>query len=81
MFEAPVHNAEEGRLPRHVVPHHYSLHLRPDLVEATFAGIVAIEAEVIEANNAIVLNAADLMVTTATVTNSGHRNKPELMLD
>ena len=55
------------RLPRTVLPRRYDLHLTPDLPAATFAGTVAIEVDVHEATGTVVLNAIELEVQEATV--------------
>jgi len=34
------------RLPKTVIPTHYNLHLKPDLVKCTFEGFVAVNIEV-----------------------------------
>jgi len=53
------------RLPRTVEPRRYELTLAPDLATATFTGEAVIEVEVLEAVDRIVLNAADLEVSSA----------------
>ena len=50
------------RLPTNVVPRHYQLEIRPDLVAATFDGEVTITVEVNEPTDRIVLNALDLEI-------------------
>jgi puromycin-sensitive aminopeptidase len=55
------------RLPRSVVPRRYTLRLVPDLDGATFAGEVAIEVELLEALDEIVLHAVDLDITEAAL--------------
>jgi len=55
-----------GRLPRHVLPRHYTLELRPDLDACTFTGTVAIDAEVVVACSRVLLNASELEVESAT---------------
>ncbi len=55
------------RLPRAVVPHRYSLALEPDLGHATFSGHVIIDANVNEAAQQIMLNAAELDIVSVTV--------------
>lgn len=55
------------RLPRTVVPSHYELVLEPDLDAATFAGTVAIDVEVVEPVDEIVLNALDLEIDAAVL--------------
>lgn len=55
------------RLPRTVVPRRYVLRLEPDLEQARFDGTVSIEVDVAEPTATVVLNAAELDVTAATV--------------
>ena len=72
---------EAGRLPRHVAPGHYTLHIRPDLTTSVFSGTVAIDAEVLEACSAVVLNAAELNVATATAVVDGDPHPLEVHVD
>ncbi|MCY3637373.1 MAG: M1 family metallopeptidase [bacterium] len=51
------------RLPRGVVPRRYVLRLEPDLETFTFAGVVAIDVEVLEPLDEFVLNAAELEIS------------------
>jgi len=53
------------RLPRNVVPNHYSLTLIPDLALAAFDGEATIEVEVGELADEVVLNAAELEISEA----------------
>src|SRR4051812_3159922 len=55
------------RLPRAVLPQHYSVTLEPELDLATFAGTVRIEANVVEDIDQIVMNAIELDVQSVTV--------------
>ncbi|HSE92344.1 MAG TPA: M1 family metallopeptidase [Methylomirabilota bacterium] len=55
------------RLPRHVVPTRYEIRLEPDLVTATFTGVERITVRVAEPTREVVLNAAELAVTEASV--------------
>ncbi|MBA2336675.1 MAG: M1 family metallopeptidase [Acidimicrobiia bacterium] len=57
----------DHRLPRAAIPAHYDLVLEPDLAAATFAGRVSIDLDVVEPTDRIVLNAAELDVTSATL--------------
>ncbi|MDA8343088.1 MAG: M1 family metallopeptidase [Actinomycetota bacterium] len=59
------------RLPRTVLPRHYRLELTPDLASATFSGQVAIDVEVVAPTSSVVLNAAELDITSATVRAGG----------
>src|SRR5438445_6009515 len=58
------------RLPRTIVPTRYELRLEPDLVTARFSGRVTIVVNVREAVNEIVLNAAELEVQRAAVSDA-----------
>jgi len=77
----PLDPPGPGRLPRHVVPRHYALELRPDLDAGTFTGTVAIDAEVLGACHEVVLNAAELQVATATVVADGAHHQLEATVD
>ncbi len=55
------------RLPRHIFPTRYDLRLTPDLAAATFTGDATISVTVRRATKAIVLNAAELDVTAASI--------------
>ena len=55
------------RLPTAVLPRHYRLTLTPDLAAATFAGEVEIDVDVTEPTATVVLNAAELAISSATL--------------
>lgn len=55
------------RLPQHVVPTRYELRLEPELASSTFQGEETIVLTVKEVTTEIVLNAAELQITSATV--------------
>jgi len=55
------------RLPRNVVPSRYEVTLAPDLVTNTFEGAETVTIEIVFPVAAIVLNAVDLHVTSATL--------------
>jgi len=55
------------RLPDGIRPKRYAVRLRPSLDEATFAGSVVIELDVLRPATVIVLNAADLEIATCAV--------------
>ena len=72
------------RLPTSVLPRHYRLTLAPDLVAATFSGDVEIDLSVEEATSSIVLNAAELDLTSATLRpgdGAGARTPVSIQLD
>jgi len=56
------------RLPRHVLPGHYDIHLKPDLEAFTFEGTVGIDIGINESTESITLNAADLEIESAVLT-------------
>ena len=71
---APQSRAEEpfslattpGKLPKDIVPHAYVIHVSPDPVTpARCSGNETVEIEVVQPTAKIVLNAADLEVTSA----------------
>jgi puromycin-sensitive aminopeptidase len=55
------------RLPRHIVPTRYDLRLTPDLTAATFAGDATITVMVNRSTRTVVLNAAELDITAASI--------------
>ncbi len=57
-----------GQLPKTVVPRHYTLRLAPDLVARTTRGTVRIELEVLRPVTGLVLNALDLAIDSAALT-------------
>jgi aminopeptidase N len=59
------------QLPRGAVPMHYAIKLRPDAENMTFAGWVTIDITVTQEMPALVLNAADLSMSQATLTPKG----------
>src|SRR5262245_47230650 len=62
------------RLPRHVVPTRYDLRLEPDLAAATFRGAVTITLTVQEATREIVLNAIELAIDSAVLTDPAEKD-------
>ncbi len=58
------------RLPQHVVPTRYDLQLEPDLVALSFSGEETVALTVTEGTSEIVLNAVDLAIVEAMVSNS-----------
>ena len=56
------------RLPSHVIPEHYDLHICPDLDTESFTGSVSITIDVREPVSQIVLNAKELEIASACVT-------------
>ncbi|KAL6208051.1 hypothetical protein ACLB2K_019003 [Fragaria x ananassa] len=57
----------QARLPKFAVPKRYDVKLKPDLVSCKFGGSVAIDLDIVADTRFIVLNAADLSVSAASV--------------
>ena len=77
-FAAPVHSAPAQRvdtvdptlptqLPRTAIPHHYTISVTPHADRLTFDGEVGIDLDVTKPTQAIVLNAAELNLASATL--------------
>ncbi|HUC04808.1 MAG TPA: M1 family metallopeptidase, partial [Acidimicrobiales bacterium] len=64
-------NSEAFRLPRTVAPRHYRIEIEPDLANATFSGNVSVDVVVHETVDVMVLNAAELAISDATVRPEG----------
>ena len=60
--------AQAQRLPKTVLPEHYSLYLVPDLKTATFTGDETIDVALAEPTKTITLNAAEITFKTVTAT-------------
>ena len=70
------------RLPRTVVPSHYDLRLVPALDAGTFTGSAAIEVDVADEIDEVVLNAAELTIAEAWLENpEGIRRNASVTLD
>ena len=74
-------SADGPRLPDSVIPHRYTIELRPDIPTATFSGRVSIDVEITTKTREIVLNAADLDITDLTLAAGGAEFTPEFRLD
>ncbi len=59
------------RLPRHVLPVRYDLRLEPDLAAAVFTGVETITVEVTAPTSEIVLNAAELSISSVAAEHEG----------
>ena len=59
------------QLPRTAVPHHYALTVTPHAGTMTFDGNVAIDLNVVQPTNTLVLNAADMTFARAVLTGPG----------
>jgi len=73
--------ALDPRLPRHVVPSHYDIHLAPRIDDAAFTGSVTIEVGITEPTSEIVLNAAELTIDSVSIQHGGVITTPEWRLD
>jgi len=62
---------QDFRLPKSVVPSHYTLHLSPDLVKFVFDGQVTIDVDILESTDTIKLNAKDLDIASFSATSIG----------
>jgi puromycin-sensitive aminopeptidase len=69
-----VSSTEPYRLPRNVTPDHYELTISVDLDNGSFTGSERIDATVNEASAQITLNAAELDVQSASVTDSSGKS-------
>ena len=71
-----------SRLPTNVVPSHYTVTLRPDLVAHTFSGKCEVQVQVKEPVTSILCNASNLVVSAAEIhTDGGESLMPEVSLD
>jgi aminopeptidase N/puromycin-sensitive aminopeptidase len=66
-----AHPALAQRLPAGVTPKHYELRFAPDLAGETFTGTARIEVDVATPRPAIVLNALELAIEDARVSQGG----------
>src|SRR5262249_1586286 len=60
-----------GRLPKTVVPIHYSIELAPDFGNLTFSGAQTVDIEVRAPTDALVLHAVDLTIASASIEGVG----------
>ncbi len=71
MTTSSVTSSDPYRLPRHVIPTHYDLRIEPDLQSHSFTGHELITLTVTELTSELLLNAAELEVSSATVSGEG----------
>ncbi|PYP99629.1 MAG: hypothetical protein DMF82_24300 [Acidobacteria bacterium] len=69
------------RLPAGVTPKHYALRFAPDLAGEKFTGTARIEADVAAPRPAIVLNALELTISDARITQAGRTSPASVTLD
>ena len=56
-----------SRLPTSIVPHHYVVHVKPDLKKLTFTGTLEVALDVKEATSEVICNAAELKVNDVKI--------------
>ena len=64
------------RLPPHVIPERYEIHLTPDLRSWTFEGEETVTVQVHEPTREIILNAAELAIQSVTASRAGGEGLP-----
>lgn len=74
-------NSKNYRLPRTIVPSRYQIRLRPDFQNFSFSGRVVIDISVAEPSETIILNAAELELVTANLTQDGTSQNCRFELD
>lgn len=65
-----------GQLPKTVVPRHYTLRIQPDLEQRTTTGTTTIELEVLSPVTELVLNANDLDIVSAALSDDPAAPRP-----
>lgn len=75
----PVAGAQ--RLPATAVPDHYDLSFTPDLQNATFSGSETISLRLLQPGRSIVLNAAEIVFKSASVTQEDRTQTATVALD
>ncbi len=81
-YDDSSHQQDPYRLPRHVIPTRYDLRLEPNLVSATFHGQETVSLTVTQTTTTIVLNAADLALSSAIIEDQqGQRHQATIELD
>jgi aminopeptidase N len=73
--------AAAQRLPDTITPSHYTLSFTPDLAAATFTGEEDIAVRVVRPATAIVLNAIDLVISDAAVTQGATTTRATVTYD
>ncbi|HEY1939140.1 MAG TPA: M1 family metallopeptidase [Candidatus Angelobacter sp.] len=69
------------RLPHTVVPEHYAIAFTPDLAGATFSGDELIRVKINRPGKSIILNAAELQIQKAVITQGLHEQEAHVSLD
>src|SRR5580658_9588756 len=73
LLAAAANPAHAQRLPKTVIPEHYTLLLTPDLKAATFSGVETIEVTLSEPADHITLNSAEIAFQSVTITAAGNQ--------
>jgi aminopeptidase N len=78
---AAASSSRGERLPLVALPEHYDLAFTPRLTDGVFEGTSAIRVRVLQPTATIVLNAAELAITSAHVEADGRTHAPAVVLD
>src|SRR5262249_61114609 len=73
--------AAAQRLPRNVIPGHYTLWFAPDLQNATFRGRETIAVDVQTPTPTVTLNAAEIQFGDVMIESAGRRQPARVTLD
>ncbi len=73
---APLPAEIPSQLPRNARPLHYAISVTPDAKALTFTGEAAIDLELYETANGLVMNALDLDVVDASLTRADGKGEP-----
>ena len=76
LAQAPVAFPADGTLAHSAIPSHYAIAIRPDPKALTFTGTFAIDIDVPQATDAVVLNAVQLKLGKADLVAAGGRVTP-----
>lgn len=69
------------RLPRTTVPSKYTIRLRPDFETFTFSGKLSVDLSVTEPVSSVTLNALELEIPAATISQNGQSHQCQITLD
>ena len=72
----PSWEAIPGDLPKHTIPHHYTISIQPDVETKTFKGTESIDLEVRTPVRAVVLNARKLGLSNARLAGVAGQQRP-----
>ncbi len=80
-FTLLISHARAERLPKTVVPDHYTLNLTPDLKAATFSATETIDVTLAEPAGHITLNSAEIEFQSVTITAGGRQQTATVTSD